>query len=412
MLPQPAAAYARSLRKHLPHDVHRRATSRLLWLPIHLALVVGGVAALAVGAVPLGLAWLVSLLIGAAFAGLTFLAHETLHGAIVKGRRWQRLIGAVAFLPFAISPRLWVAWHNRVHHGRTQVPDSDPDAFPTLTAYRNSRFIRFMVDHVGAARGARGGVLALLLGFTIQSTQVLLTAERTRTLSRRDARVAVIHTVLVWAGWLCIGLLWGWVPLIFGFAIPLTIANTIVMAYILTNHSLSPLTEVNDPLVNSLSVTVSPLVDWLSLGFGYHVEHHLYPWMSARHGPAVRAQLLRRWPERYQSMPLWRALRAVYSTPRVYADARTLIEPRTGRTWPTLAPGGRTASSIAIPSAAPLAADTPLANGRGVPRTVAVESLVVTPVPLPIASEAPPRTPPPRVALASWPPGPEPVTTE
>ena len=41
----------------------------------------------------------------------------------------------------------------------------------------------------------------------------------------------------------------------FAFVLPLLFANGLVMAFILTNHGLSPLTDVNDPLVNSLSVT-------------------------------------------------------------------------------------------------------------------------------------------------------------
>lgn len=62
---------------------------------------------------------LLSLVIGTSFAGLTFLGHETLHGAVLRGRALPRLVGFIGFLPFVISPRLWVAWHNRVHHGNT-----------------------------------------------------------------------------------------------------------------------------------------------------------------------------------------------------------------------------------------------------------------------------------------------------
>jgi fatty acid desaturase len=109
------------------------------------------------------------------------------------------------------------------------------------------------------------------------------------------------------------------------------------MGYIFTNHALSPLTRVNDPLANSLSVTVPRWVDFLTMRFGFHVEHHLFPWMSSRHAPLVRKLILERWPERYQSMPLWRALLAVHRSPRVYVDDRTLLDPETGRRVPTLA---------------------------------------------------------------------------
>jgi len=75
---------------------------------------------------------------------------------------------------------------------------------------------------------------------------------------------------------------------VFVYVLPLIVANTIVMSFILTNHNLSPLSPVNDPLVNSLSVTLPRSLEWLTLDFGFHVEHHLFPTMSARHGRVVR----------------------------------------------------------------------------------------------------------------------------
>src|SRR5678816_4167348 len=109
----------------------------------------------------------------------------------------------------------------------------------------------------------------------------------------------------------------------------------IVMAFVLTNHNLSPRVEINDPLVSGLSVTTPRWVEWLTLRFGYHVEHHLFPAMSSRHARSVRDLLEKRWPERYQSMPLGRALRQLHHTARVYKDAVTLVDPRTGHEYPT-----------------------------------------------------------------------------
>jgi hypothetical protein len=60
--------------------------------------------------------------------------------------------------------------------------------------------------------------------------------------------------------------------------------------------------------------------------------------MSARHAPRVRELLCARWPERYQSMPLGRALLALHRTARVYKDATTLVDPPRGREWPMLSP--------------------------------------------------------------------------
>ena len=131
----------------------------------------------------------------------------------------------------------------------------------------------------------------------------------------------------------------GFVAFLFVFVVPLLVGNTIIMAFILTNHSLSPRVPVNDPLVTGLSVTAPRWVEWITLRFGCHVEHHLFPAMSSRYAHVVRAQLLARWPERYQSMSLRKALGELHRTARVYKDATTLIDPRTGREFPTLLPG-------------------------------------------------------------------------
>jgi fatty acid desaturase len=130
----------------------------------------------------------------------------------------------------------------------------------------------------------------------------------------------------------------GGLAFLFVFVMPLMIANVIVMAFIFTNHSLSPLADVNDPLSNSLSVTLPRWAEWLTMRFGYHVEHHLFPAMSSRHAPLVRERVLVRWPERYQSMPLGRALVMLHQSPRVYQDDVTLVDPKTGEVAPALQP--------------------------------------------------------------------------
>jgi fatty acid desaturase len=141
--------------------------------------------------------------------------------------------------------------------------------------------------------------------------------------------------------WVGLGLLIGGHAFVFAFALPLVIANVVVISYILTNHSLSPLTEINDPLVNSLSVTLPPILERLHLHFGLHVEHHLFPSMSSAHAPKVRAQLMARWPERYQSLPLFTALLRLYRTPRVYKTPTLLVDPLTLREAETIQPTER-----------------------------------------------------------------------
>jgi len=329
------ADYVRTIRPHLKRGVFHPARSRLWWLPTHLLIITLCIGALQQRIVPWILAPIVSLVIGLSYAGLTFLAHETLHGAIVRGPRLRYLVGWLGFSPFVVSPRLWVSWHNRVHHGNTQLEGKDPDAYPTLHEYRKSRMIRLATWIAPGLRRLRGASTPLI-GFSVQSIHMLLEARVRGFLSAKQQAYAVAETLLGVASWTALGVTMGGVIFVFAFVLPLLVANAIVMSFILTNHSLSPLTETNDPLRNSLSVTTPRIVEWLTLGFGYHVEHHLFPAMSARHAPNVCALLRAHYPGRYQSMPLCRATAALHSSARVYKDATTLIDPRSGREWPAL----------------------------------------------------------------------------
>jgi fatty acid desaturase len=332
-----SASYAREIKPLLPSGVFSPARSRLLWLPLHLVVIVTSIAAISRHWVAWPIVPLLSLCIGMSFAGITFLAHETLHGSVVRGRRWRHLIGWIGFAHFLISPRLWNAWHNRVHHGHTNHPELDPDAYPTLETYHRSLAVRVAMD-LAPGNSRWTGVVPLLFGFSIHSSHVLMCASRWGFLSRTEHRRALLETALAAALWSALAINVGALSFLFVYVLPLLVANFIVMGFILTNHSLSPMTPQNDPLLNSLSVTLPRVLEWVTLGFGYHVEHHIFPSLSSRHAPTVRALLRDRWPGRYQSMPLPRALLMLHRTPRVYKEHDTVVDPRTKREWRTLAP--------------------------------------------------------------------------
>jgi fatty acid desaturase len=322
---RPLSHYAREIRSQLPDHAFETVPTRLVWLAFHVSLIVAGTWAIATHFGP-AIVW--SLAIGHSFAGCAFVGHETMHGAVVRNPRLRLFVGWICFLPFTLSPRLWVAWHNRTHHGHTGEIGVDPDAYPTIEQFQQSKLTRF-ADHLSFARDRPlGHFMTLALGFTGQSVQMMWRWGR-QTIPRREYRWMVVETLLSIAVWTALGVALGG-RFVFAFVIPLAIGNAVVMAYILTNHSLSPLTATNDPLFNTLTVTVPRLVAWVHLDFGLHVEHHLFPAMSSKHAPLVRDQLVKRWPALYQSLPLFTALRMLWSTPRVYASDTVLKDPRTG----------------------------------------------------------------------------------
>ena len=333
----PMSKYVAELRSGLPADAFKPSRSRLGFIPAHLAVIAVSTLAIASGWVPWPVVPLLSLVIGACFACLTFVAHEALHGGIVRDKRARHVVGWIGFLPFVVSPRLWIAWHDRVHHANANLPD-DPDMYPSLEKYNADKQIRLFVDWFSLGCGRWRGGLSLILGFTVQSAHQLIAATDKGFLSARERGFAIAETMVGVAVWATLAVLVGFVPFLFVFVLPLVVANIVIMSFILTNHSLSPLTSINDPLVSGLSVTSSWLVEWLTLRFGFHVEHHLFPAMSSRHAKSVRTLVQARWPERYQSMPLIKAMGQLHRTARVYKDAVTLIDPRTGAEFPAIMP--------------------------------------------------------------------------
>lgn len=334
----PQSSYVHELRPELPANVFEPAHSRLLLVPVHLSLIVFAIIVIAAGWVPWFVVPVISIAIGISFGCLTFVAHEAIHGGIVRGRTTRQIVGWIGFLPFMVSPRLWASWHDRVHHSQANLAD-DPDIYPTLEEYRGSKRIRFFVNAFALGGRRWRGALSLILGFTVQSAHQLLVARSRGFLKDRAFRFAVLETLAGFAVWATVAALVGFVPFLFVYVLPLVVANIVVMSFILTNHGLSPRVEINDPLVSGLSVTAPRWVEWITLQFGYHVEHHLFPAMSSRHARSVRTLLRERWPLRYQSMPLRAALAALHRTSRIYKDDVTLVDPHTGREYPTLMPG-------------------------------------------------------------------------
>ena len=118
--------------------------------------------------------------------------------------------------------------------------------------------------------------------------------------------------------------------------IPFLIQNYTVMSYISTNHNLSPYTKVNDPLVNSLNVSNNPIMEFMNLNFGYHIEHHLFPSMPASRAKIVSAKLKEMYPDKYVMMPKWEAMKMLYKTPRIYKNRDVLIHPVTRKEYATI----------------------------------------------------------------------------
>lgn len=325
-----------SLRAKIRADLPAHLfTPKPLWsllVVLIVALIVGGSALLLTVPVPWPLALLVSIAIGHLYGSLTFAGHDVTHGAAVPRGPVRTLVTYLSFAIYGVSPHLWVAWHHHAHHGQTNVIGRDPDNFGTVQEFRASgRWNRFMMRCAPGSGHAVSG-LYLFLFFTLQGQGVLWTksrempdfhgVRRTRALVDAAALAAFWITVAVLAG------PWGALLVVL---IPMLVSNFVVMSYIVTTHMLCPMVPSRDTLRTSMSVTTWKALDVLHFHFSHHLEHHLFPAMCSWYYPRVRESLRRHLGADYLAPSHGRALRAIFTTPKLYDRFETLVDPFTGR---------------------------------------------------------------------------------
>jgi len=335
----PLQHYAREVRPYLAPAVFQPAPGRLLWLPVHLGIIGALATYVGWGTPRTSVALLCAIVAGHSWGCLGFLAHEAMHHALTRNRALEKLVGYCGFGIYCLSPTLWTAWHNQAHHGNTGKPVADPDGFGHLGFWRKNTVVRVLEKFAPGSRCKRSAAF-LFVWFSVHSFLVLVFhSRRNDYYARISRRTVYAESGMMLGFWLGVLALVGPWAFLFIYVLPVLVANAIVMSYIATNHFLNSLTEVNDPLANTLSVRSPGWLEILHLQFGYHVEHHIFPTLSGRHAPAVREVLVRLYGDRYLSLPHARALRLLYTRPKLHHGADTLVDPRTMVTFDTLAPG-------------------------------------------------------------------------
>jgi fatty acid desaturase len=315
------------IRQALPAYVFERTPSQA-WLIILFNIVI-----IACGSLILTqeLAWYwmlaLSLVLGHHFFALGIISHDIMHGATLRNKRLRILVSYFGFYPFLISPRLWDAWHNKAHHGRTNTA-RDPDANLTFEETQRNPIARFGLRLMPSSRNRILGIVFYTYWFTLVGQAILWASHRFRDWRleeyRTDFQKARLETLSYYLFWLLVGGYAGSYKSVFLIAIPMMLGNIIFMSFASSEHVFLPQDEKNDPLDNSASVRMPAWIDFLTLNFSHHVEHHLFPTMSYLHTPLVRKWLRENMIGAYMELSMVDTFRLIFNTPRLYVSREYL----------------------------------------------------------------------------------------
>lgn len=276
-----------------------------------------------------------ALAMGNAVVVLLFGSHDLMHSRSLQRPVVRQVFELLGLALLWMPPTLWRAVHNREHHGKTNS-EHDPDRNYCLDQPRSwgkwiqNLFVPSQEVHpfwlcVGltSAWGVHAfrnlsSVLLFNDGFTrypVVSFQV--SGRERRWIAIELGLIVAIHAAIL--GFL------GLRPaaLLLGYFLPIWIGYSIVIAYIYTNHLGCRMTDINDPLINSISLKIPSWIDVLHFNFSYHTEHHIFPGINPSYYPHVRRLLLQLYPDRLNLLSARQAWRLLMQTPRHYLDATT-----------------------------------------------------------------------------------------
>jgi fatty acid desaturase len=335
----PHAEYIKKLQSLLPDEAFLPDFSKIWILAINLAI--------------LGLGWAIaahldqwhwywlwlylplSVVMGNSVIVLLFSCHDLMHGSALRHSWLFRLLSLLALSILWMPPTLWRAVHNREHHRNTNA-DQDPDRNylyrqpKTWGKWIQNRFVPSLEVNpfwltVGMAHAWGVHTFRNITSVLLFNTGLVRYVPAAFKVSRRERWAIAIELALISVVHLGILSYLQFAPLklILSYFLPIWIGYTGVMLYVYTNHMLSPMTAINDPLMNSVSLQVPKLLDLLHFNFSHHTEHHIFPGMNSDYYPQVQALLLLYYPKRLHLLPFSRAWQIMLDTPRHYKDEKT-----------------------------------------------------------------------------------------
>lgn len=335
------STYAKSLRAELPKAAFAPDLGKLYLLVINLAILGCG---WGIGAQlhhwPAQWLWLYlpfALVMANSVMFMAFGSHDMMHGSVTRNRKLAYGLAVLTHTVLWMPPTLWKIVHNRIHHNKTnQLEDPDRNYFlgqPNTIGKRLQALLfpssTMALPGLAVSLMTVWGIYALRNSLSIliwngkspvlAPAPMRVTQREKLTIVGELAVITLLHLgILTW-------LAFNPLQIALAYFLPIALGHAGMMAYIFTHHLVCPITEINDPLVNTRSLLLPKWIDALHLNFSHHAEHHIFPGLNSDYYPQVRKLLYEHEHQGYvvSASEAWQML---LSTHRLYLDNVTLTD--------------------------------------------------------------------------------------
>ncbi|MEM8545289.1 MAG: fatty acid desaturase [Cyanobacteria bacterium P01_H01_bin.119] len=279
-----------------------------------------------------------SIIMGNSVVVVLFSTHDLLHGKSIKNPRLRYLLSFFGLAMLWMPPTLWQSVHNQEHHSKTNsINDPDRNYLATQPntwgkwiqhQFVPSQDVNPVLLMIGMAHSWGIHTLRNLTSVVFFNDGLAEYPPAAFQVTRRKRRAIALEWLLliVLHASILAYLNFSPIQLLLGYFLPIWIGHSVVMFYVYTNHMMCPMTDVNDPLVNSVSLRVPKIFDVLHLNFSYHTEHHLFPNMNPDYYPLLQELIQQEYPGRLNLLDATKAWSILMKTPRHYQDNVTFVD--------------------------------------------------------------------------------------
>jgi len=320
MKPLQTAHYARQIAHTIPKEAFKPATYKLLPMFVHAGIIFGSVGMVGYLDSTYSLV-LLSILSGISIACIFLYSHELSHGTIVRKEPFLYILQNFFWAFSGIPPTVWKHVHNLSHHKHMNTYD-DPDrkTFKSEDSFLNkvynlfiypNRVLRYSLT-VGSAMMFYSIKHTLAVFYNGEKKPAIVTYKPNYT--KREVRKVFFEVVFILCFWSIIWVVLGLkIGLIFSLISWYTY-SALVILFIITQHQRDPVfKDIADPLLTSTSVIIPSWLDRILDWHSFHVEHHVFPGINFDYYPHVSKELQKQFPERYERIPLFRAVKEAYN---------------------------------------------------------------------------------------------------